>query len=237
MNAASPGPTIASAAQRIEATLDDVFFATERLRAGVEQIWADADGSPVSPARLANLRPLINQLIDDHPVLSGCGFVADLDVLEGTRRYWEWWTPSAEQGGDKRPLLLRTSEDDATSYAYESMAWFAGARGGERTVVGPYLDFAGADRFVITCAEPVTHGGSFIGVTGADVLVSLLEPILLSHLRGLDATCVLVSRESRVVTSGSLEYVPGERFHGNDLEQVPVDPGRADWTLCQLRQG
>jgi hypothetical protein len=234
VNAVFPGPALATAAQRIEATLDDVFSAADRLREAVQSIWQNSAESPVTPADLATLQPLINQTLLDQPHLSGCGFVAELDVLEGPRRYWEWWTPSSEGAPTTRPLLLRTSENDASSYAYESMAWFAGARQGARTVVGPYLDFAGAERFVITCAEPVMHNGTFIGVTGADVLVSLLEPIFLGHLRGLEKPCVLINRESRVVTSNSPEFVPGERFRADNVDRLPVDTERASWTLCQL---
>lgn len=233
MTASSSSPSLAAAARRIEATLDDVFAAADALRQGVEAIWERAGDRPVTPEDLAELQPMVSATLAEQPHLSGCGFVAELGVVAGTRRFWEWWVPSTE-GARPRPLVLRTSNDDTTSYAYESMAWFAGARSGGRTVVGPYLDFDGADRFVITCAEPVTHQGSFIGITGADVLVSLLEPIFLGHLSGLGHTGVLINRDARVVTSNSPEFVPGERFRAADADRQPVDTGRADWALCRV---
>lgn len=233
MTAADSGSALALAAQGIETTLDDIFSAADDLRALVESIWADVDDRAITPDDLAKLRPLIGDALDNQPHLSGCGFVAEIDIVEGHHRFWEWWT-AGEHGGQPRRLLLRTTDDDNTSYAYESMDWFAHAHEGTRTVVGPYLDFAGADRFVITCTEPVTHDGRFVGITGADVLVSLLEPIFLSHMGPLDQTCVLINRESRIVTSNSPEFAPGERFRTPGENTHPVDSGRADWTLCQL---
>lgn len=233
MTASSPSSPLAAAARRVEATLDDVFAAADDLRRAVESIWRHAEGRAVTPTDLHELQPLIGDTLRALPHLSGCGFVAELGVVDGTRRHWEWWVPSTE-GARPRPLLLRTGADDTTSYAYESMAWFSGPRSGKPTVVGPYLDFDGADRFVITCAEPVTHEGSFIGVTGADVLLSLLEPIFLGHLSGLGHTGVLINKDARVVTSNSPEFVPGERFRAAELDRERVDVGRADWTLCRV---
>lgn len=233
MNTPSSSSAEATAVKSIEKTLADVFATADHLQNVVESVWERSNGN-VTPDDLAELQPTINEALIRHPHLSGCGFVAEIDVLDGPRRYWEWWTSNGASASETRPLLLRTSEDDGSGYAYETMAWFSGARQGNRTVIGPYLDFAGADRLVITCAEPAVHRGKFVGVTGADVLVSLLEQIIIGHISRMEGTVVLVNREARVVTSNSPAFVPGERFRPIGSRSVPVDPDRAGWILHTL---
>lgn len=233
MNPAPEQDVVDVVIRDVEDALDTVFRAADALRDDVVRIWGEAGDGGVSPSHLAALQPRILRTLEDQPYLSGCGFVADLDVLAGPRRYWEWWTPSPDGTAPPQPLLLRSDGGESSGYAYEGMAWFSGARQGVRTVVGPYLDFAGADRFVLTCAEPVTVGDRFVGVTGADVLVPQFETILLTHLRRIEAEAIIVNRDGRVVTSTTSSLVPGERYHGG-TDGVPVDLRRAGWSLHRL---
>jgi hypothetical protein len=114
------------------------------------------------------------------------------------------------------------------------MDWFTvPQREGRRYVYGPYVDFSGADRYVVTITAPVFDstvfdsavfddaGGAreFLGIAGADIRMSHLEPDLLAILRSVTAPAVLVTAERRVVAANTAHWISGTR-----LDRLPV-PG------------
>ena len=185
-------------------------------------------------AQLHALEPVINEELLAHPYYTGCGFVADLDLVDGATRYWEWLTPGPGAESPPQPLKLHTGVEGDELYAYEQMEWFQRAREGESAVVGPYMDFAGADRLVLTFAQPVVDGQTFLGVTGADIPLSGIESRLLRLMKGSSTPMAVVNRAGRVIVSTSADAAPMERLQREAREELPVGSASVGWRLCVL---
>jgi hypothetical protein len=62
----------------------------------------------------------------------------------------------------------------------------------------------------------VSAAGEFLGVAGADIRMSHLEPVLLAILRALPAPAVLVTAERRVLAANSPRWIPAVTEIGAD---------------------
>jgi len=69
--------------------------------------------------------------------------------------------------------------------------------------------------------------GEFLGVVGADIRMSHLEPALLAILRGPAGPAVLVTAERRVLAANTPRWIPGTR-----LDRLPR-PGEAGFTAVR----
>ena len=198
------------------------------------------------------------------PSADGAGIVAAPGVVGGRERHLEWWQRGAS-GGDAPDnysrIRLNLDPESIDLYDYLDMDWFTVPRAeGRRYVYGPYIDFSGADRSILAMTIPVrdpAHGqsgrggtassedgvsgtgdGEFLGVAGADIRMSHLEPALLAILRPLAAPAVLVTAERRVVAANTPRWIPGTRLDrfprvGDDgfsaVKEVGADSG---WLLA-----
>ena len=203
---------------RIRAVLDGIFgplgkvataFATQR-RACL------AAGENLTPERLSGLREIIWQQLSGLPAADGAGIVAAPGVVAGRERHLEWWqrTGSGEGGSDGYARIrLNLDPESIDLYDFLEMDWFTvPRREGRRYVYGPYIDFSGADRYVLTMTVPVLDGREFLGVAGADLRMSHLEPQLLAILRPVPASAVLVTAERRVVAANTPRWIAGTRL-------------------------
>src|SRR5919204_6432809 len=96
-------------------------------------------------------------------------------------------------------------------YDYLDMEWFTNAqRLGRRTVFGPYVDYTGADHYVLTLTIPVVDD-RFLGVVGVDIRMSAYEPELLAILKQIPGEAVLVNAERRVIVANSPRWVVGSK--------------------------
>jgi hypothetical protein len=150
-------------------------------------------------------------------------------------------------------IRLNLDPESIDLYDYLDMDWFTVPRAeGRRYVYGPYIDFSGADRSILAMTIPVLdpadgerrgaegrgghgesgagHGesrgghGEFLGVAGADIRMSHLEPELLAILRALAAPVVLATAERRVLAANTPRWIPGTR-----LDRLPR-AGEAEFT-------
>jgi hypothetical protein len=208
---------LAEPGARIRAVLDDIFgplalvgaaFATQRrsCRAAGDELTAD---------RLSGLRGIIWQQLGQLPAADGVGIVAAPGVVAGRDRHLEWWqrTGSGESGTDGYARIrLNLDPESIDLYDYLEMDWFTvPRREGRRYVYGPYIDFSGADRHVLTMTLPVLDDGQFLGVAGTDIRMSHLEPELLVILRSVAVPAVLVNAERRVVAANTARWIAGTR--------------------------
>ena len=211
-----------------------------------------AAGAVLTPDRLSGLREVTWRQLGLLPGADGAGVVAAPGVIAGKERHLEWWqrTLAADggQGGFAR-IRLNLDPESVDLYDYLDMDWFTVPRKlGRRYVYGPYVDFSGADRYVLTLTIPVfadgvpggeasearvpdagagvTGAGSpstgeheFLGIAGTDIRMSHLEPELLAMLRPVPVPAVLVTGERRVVVANTPRWIPGTR-----LGQLPA-PG------------
>ena len=147
-------------------------------------------------------------------------------MVAGKHRHLEWWqrTMSGEGGreGFSR-IRLNLDPESIDLYDYLDMDWFTvPGRERRRYVYGPYVDFSGADRYVLTMTVPVADGTEFLGVAGVDLRMSHLEPELLAVLRTVTAPAVLVTAERRVVAANTPRWISGTR-----LDRLPAPGDRA----------
>lgn len=225
--------SISDSATRIEATLDEVFATAVRIGEHVSALWK-ASAVATSVRELESLQPAIFTELDSHAHYTGAGFLVEPGELADADRYLEWWQ-SDRSGGHSR-LVLDLDPRRADCYDYVAMEWYVAASSGRRSVRGPYLDYAGADRFILTFATPVAVNGRFVGASGVDVLMAGFDPMLLAQMRSDDDSLALIDRDGRVIVSNSPDAAPSERLHAGAVEQaVPIGGDGIGWSLCTLR--
>ncbi|MEV0974671.1 cache domain-containing protein [Microtetraspora glauca] len=215
-------------AERIRALLGGVFDALDELGAEVvrrRRALLD-EGRRLKEAHLGMLEPFIKEELARQPMADGLGFLAAPDVIGGVERYIHWWHRTGDTVARMRLNFDPTSVD---LYDYLQMDWFVAARDrGERAVFGPYVDYTGANRYVLTLTVPVSDE-IFLGVAGADLAMSDVEPALLRALRSAGRDALLVSAERRVVAANTPRWVVGSRLpsmprphEGEFVEVCPV---------------
>ena len=249
---------LAAAGSRVRAALEDVFAAASAIgdAFAAQRRSCVAAGAALTADRLAGLREIIWQELDQLPAADGAGVVAAPGVVEGKHRHLEWWqrtagdgsapddsasrdsaSPSSPSHGYAR-IRLNLDPESIDLYDYLDMDWFTvPQRDGRRYVYGPYVDFSGADRYVVTITVPVFGAADlagnadladnvgangareFLGVAGADIRMSRLEPDLLAILRSVSVPAVLVTAERRVVAANTAHWISGTR-----LDRLPA-PG------------
>jgi hypothetical protein len=140
----------------------------------------------------------------------------------------QWW-----QMDPSSHLVLALDPDLKPSsvgfYDYAAAPWFdVPRRTGERHVVGPYVDVHGTGRYLLTLTLPLIVDGQFLGVAGADVLVSRFETYVLRDLGPLRRPFLLLNEEGRVVLSTSAQWLTGSLFPTkgvrHQMSRVPGTP-------------
>jgi hypothetical protein len=241
-------------AGRVRAAVEEIFGRITPIGAAfaAQRRACLATGTELTPDRLTGVREIIWQQLRLLPAADGAGIVAAPGVVGGRERHLEWWQRAA--AGDDAPdhysrIRLNLDPESIDLYDYLDMDWFTVPHAeGRRYVYGPYIDFSGADRSILAMTIPVvdpadgqsgenSSGASgngergsgsedpgFLGVAGADIRMSHLEPALLAILRPLAAAAVLVTAERRVVAANTPRWIPGTR-----LDRLPR-PGDGEFT-------
>lgn len=120
-------------------------------------------------------------------------------------------------------------------YDYESREFIAEPR--RRLTpwaTGPYVDYGGADDYIITVSVPVTADGQFLGIAAVDFLVADLERQLSHWLTTADGPCLLLDATGRVIVSNSTAHQVGDIISDRsafDIADVPV----FGWTTALAR--
>lgn len=197
---------------------------------------AEAVGRVTEKKHLSGVLPSIEEDLTASDLAAGLGFAAAPGVIEGRDHYLLWLQ---KQDGGIRRLSLNLEASDPDLYDYHDTEWFTSARDlGAPAAYGPYVDYAGADLPVLTIALPVTVGGRFIGITGADLLADELEHRLVRLLRALPGDAVLAGPDRSVIAAGTPRWMPGERLAAHPERErdgyLAVGPvsGWTGWTLA-----
>lgn len=229
---------------RVRVTLEDMFGAVAEIGAAFAAQWSGclAAGAVLTPDRLSGMREVIWRQLGLLPGADGAGVVAAPGVVAGKQRHLEWWQRTAPIDGGRGDggqegfarIRLNLDPESVDLYDYFDMDWFTVPHKlGRRYVYGPYVDFSGADRYVLTLTIPVFGDGvfgdrvlsdgpgerEFLGIAGTDIRMSHLEPELLAILRPVPVPAVLVTGERRVVVANTPRWIPGTR-----LDRLPA-PG------------
>ncbi len=193
----------------LAAVLDPVYARLRRIASAV-LASRPAGGGGWSESHLLAVRELVHALIAEDDLFVGMGFVAAPTLVDDHDRYMMWM-----QRNEGRTSRLRLNFDASSIdvYDYLEMDWFRlAAQGRERVAMGPYVDYAGSELYVITATIPVVSGEQFLGIAGADLLFAELERRLVDVLRTSASDAVVVSSERRVVAANSARWVLGSRL-------------------------
>lgn len=227
-------------AERINASLGNIFAHIDELIAAVTAIWYELPSRRLTTRDLSPLRPLIDsKLSNSRNGLQGSGMILDPGALEDKEMHSEW--RHLNHAGRITPLSLNFNHSSESYYDYRDMPWFARPRDtGNSVVIGPYVDLYGQDMYILTFASPVFIEGHFIGIAGADVALSRLESILIPSLVRLPRETLIVSDEGRVIAANTANWSAGEmatsrsgRLDGNYRS---VELGAARWNLVEHQQ-
>lgn len=237
-SASTPQPvTLESCATRLSAITEHVFGGIEAIAEGARQAWSSVEsaGRPLVRKDVVALKPLVATFLGEHRYATGAGLIIAPSVLADVRRSLEWWESGSR--GELRPLELDMDPQSSGYYDYPAYPWFRVPRdSGHRTVFGPYVDYYGADRYILTFTTPIHLGDQFVGVAGTDVAVADFEAEIWPCLRELDGSAALVNGERRVIGSTSPEFGAGTRVKhlspGNSVIGLAL-PG-IDWHLVRL---
>jgi hypothetical protein len=222
---------LADVAHPIEQVLGSVTEVAGAMTAVA--VAARAGRRPLRHADLAALRPLVADVLERHRGLAaGAGVVLAPDVLADAPRWIDWWW--ADQGAGIGRLDVDLDPESAEFYDYTTTQWYREpARTGRPCVAGPYVDYICTHKYTFTLSVPVTDGGTFLGVAGADILAGEVERLALPALSRLAGPAVLASSSGRVIASTTTSLLPGVVLRpGTDLCQAGL-AGTLPWMLLR----
>ncbi|MFF0447901.1 cache domain-containing protein [Streptomyces sp. NPDC004609] len=208
---AEVGKELETLLEQVRGLLTEVF---DRLGTIADEVVARrrsalADKGAFSVRDAAGVKSALVRQLAEQPGADGFGFFTAPGVLRDRDRHFEWWQRG---GAGVVRLQLNMDPTSVDVYDYFEMEWFtAGRDRGRRSVFGPYVDYYGADRYVITLTAPVTDE-VFVGVAGADLRVAEFEPLLLGALRETGHDAVLVGPERRVIAANTSRWLVGSRL-------------------------
>ncbi|GAA2103981.1 cache domain-containing protein [Streptomyces albiaxialis] len=179
--------------------------------AGALHSGAAAEGRAPASGELAALRPtVLARLAAPGGILAGTGVIAAPDVLADRSRWLEWWRLPHDRKGEPSPLSVDLDPYSVGGYEYPAAEWFEiPRRTGQKAVVGPYVDYAGTDEYILTFAAPVLSEAGFFGVAAADVRATDLERAALPLLHATGPGTLLVNPSGRVLASNTPAVVAG----------------------------
>lgn len=224
--------------------LDEVFAGIEVLadQAAALHARASAENRKPTTTELATIRStVLAHLGGEHPKLAGTGVIAAPDSLADEPRWLEWWRTSADSDQPQQ-LTPDLDPNHVDGYVYTAAPWFETPRAtGGRVIVGPYVDYAGTDEYILTFADPVHVGDRFVGVAAADIRTTDLEERLLPLLSDAGSQLLLVNAYGRIIASNTPAAIVGclvnqEQSSG---EHVPIGTAWADsctglpWSLIR----
>ena len=206
---------LATIVARLDQVARDIFEGIDALRVQVLDDLA-TDNRRSSDLRLEAL--VLSQLARPDGAAIGAGFVVNPGVFSDQRYWLEWWTVRLGESGRCAARLPAARDPEAVDFLdYTTLPWFAGpAANGERSLVGPYVDYLCTDEYTLTFTEPVSAGGEFLGVVGADVYVDWLDRYLAADLVAVGAPVAVTNAQGRVVTACGTDLLPGELLRGHD---------------------
>ena len=210
--------------------VDGVFTEALSMRDELADCFRRYDADAPTTRDVAAVQPrLVTALRNGGGLIRGAGVVLAPGLLMDAGRWIEWW--ALDDTGAIGPAVFDFDEDSLDFYDYTCADWYLAPRDGtQRSLVGPYVDFNGLNDYIVTATIPVTVGGRFVGVAGADLSVDELERRLNIANRRVRAELVVLNASGRIVASTSVRHVAGSLLHpGPATESHAV--GGVSWSI------
>jgi hypothetical protein len=171
---------------------------------------------------LRALEPAAAAFLARHEIPTAAGIVVGPDILENNLAAIEWW--GRDDTSSTQRIVFNLSPDDPSFYDFVTHEWFNEVVStGKPAIQGPYLDYAGMDKYILTAMVPLSLDGVLIGTAGCDTEVRELERIVMPILRTIPGDAALVSKFDRIVLGNS-----GRFMVGNRVVALPKDAIRCD---------
>lgn len=235
----SPNHTggLEACATRLSGIVEDLFAGLRVIASAAERAWLPlaAEGRTLTRRDVIALKPLVSEFLGSHRFADGAGLIVTPGAVSDAEWCLEWWQSTSN--GKLRPLDLDIDPASSGFYDYTSFSWFRRPRdSGRRTVSGPYVDYRGADQYILTFTTPVLLGERFLGVAGADVTVAGFEAEVWACLREMSEGVALVNAERRVIVSTVPEYGAGTRVKDMPAGSLATPLALPDlaWELLRL---
>lgn len=150
--------------------------------------------------------------------------LAEVGTVPGHRYWTVAWTRTESGPVEDNSHVMDPSREDF--YDYEAREFMAQPRKRlQAWATGPYVDYGGADDYILTLSVPIVSEGRFLGVTIVDFLAANLERLLAPRLAESEGQCLLLNWENRVIVSNSVEYSAGDvmgDLAGFERTELPV---------------
>ena len=194
----------------LTAWFTDVYSDLNDLARGVEQTLETVGDRPrLAPKDFLAVKPAAEAFLGKHRVCEGAGVVIQPGIV-GAEGAVEWWIRAT--GNTTSRLLVTLTPQTAGFYDFESLEWFRNVVDtGRPTLTGPYVDYLGMDKYIITTTVPFRLDGTVIGATGCDIEIRSLESALMPLLRRIDADAALVANTGRILLGNSGRFLVGNR--------------------------
>lgn len=164
----------------------------------------------LSARDLKSAGPAAERFLVKHPEHEAAGIILRPGVV-GPEGEIEWWKRDVD--GSFRTILFSLTPHTAGFYDFETLEWFSNVvNTGRPTITGPYVDYAGMDKYILTTTVPLRDGDQIIGAAGSDIEMRTLEPALMPLLRRIDADAAIVSQHDRIVLGNSGRFLVGNRL-------------------------
>jgi DNA-binding FadR family transcriptional regulator len=193
----------------IRSTVDAVFKSIDGLADAFHAMRARLGEAPAAHD-LQRLDAAVRTVVDLHDTAEGAGYVFAPNYIAGFDRYIHWLHRSADR---ITPLRFNLDPESVNAYDYLQMDWYTLARDRDsRCAYGPFLDFAGADHYVMTLTAPLARNGEFLGVVGVDLRMAELERRLMGIVDAAPGDAVLINSERAVLAANTPRWVAGSRL-------------------------
>ena len=231
--------------------IDEVLQSTARaLGQSLERVFADlavlagattdilaAPGT--SRTKLESLRPVVEDIVTGQAGLVDSAGVSVTPGLFADAGAWhQWWSLV---GGKLVFIPHNLNPASINYYDYTEMTWYERPlASGQPELIGPYIDFGGADMKIVTASRPVLQDTHAVAVAGADLSMESIERTFLLNLGRRDEHVALITETGKVVASNSARFAPGTHFEGprSGPGSVPVpvaDLASPPWHLVADR--
>ena len=224
--------SIETVRETVKTAVDELFSSTDRIAAEVSRLAQEHDR--LATSQLEPLRVHLSAELETHPYFVGCGVVFGRSALIDAIPHWEWYRAGDQFDPRPRALALAEVGDGRPQGWFEEMDWYTIPRTGRKALVGPYLDFAGSDRLILTASRPIHHHAIFLGVSAVHVSVQTFEPMLLRILNQTELPLAVINGSGRVIVSNTADATPAERLSHVPKTQTEIGGPEMDWLLARL---